>query len=115
MKTSKLTLATSLAGALALYSTAATQPAQAQQEAKRLPNFDSNVRCYGISKAGENDCAHIDGSHSCAGQSTLDFDSGEWKIVSFGRCLDLKGSPNQAFRVRLASGQWGYGSNPHHQ
>ena len=42
----------------------------------------SGVKCYGISKAGENGCANKAGTHSCAGHSTVDYDGGEWKITA---------------------------------
>ena len=29
-------------------------------------------KCYGVAKAGANDCGNKSGSHSCAGQSTVD-------------------------------------------
>ena len=48
-------------------------------------------KCYGITKAGQNDCANLSGSHSCAGQSKLENDAGEWKYVGKGTCKDLKG------------------------
>ncbi len=48
-------------------------------------------KCYGIAKAGQNDCANLAGSHSCAGQSKADNDAGEWKYVAKGTCKDLKG------------------------
>ncbi len=48
-------------------------------------------KCFGISKAGQNDCANIAGSHSCAGQSKVDMDKGEWKYVAKGTCKDMKG------------------------
>jgi len=48
-------------------------------------------KCYGIAKAGQNDCANPSGSHSCAGQSKLDMDKGEWKYVAKGTCKDMKG------------------------
>jgi uncharacterized membrane protein len=48
-------------------------------------------KCYGIAKAGQNDCANLSGSHSCAGQSKVDNDSGEWKYVAKGTCKDMKG------------------------
>ncbi len=48
-------------------------------------------KCYGIAKAGQNDCANIAGTHSCAGQSKVDMDKGEWKYVAKGTCKDLKG------------------------
>ena len=31
-------------------------------------------KCFGISKAGQNDCASVTGSHSCAGQAKKDND-----------------------------------------
>jgi uncharacterized membrane protein len=43
-------------------------------------------KCYGISKAGQNDCATKNGSHSCAGQGKKDMDPNEWKKVPAGSC-----------------------------
>ena len=48
-------------------------------------------KCYGIAKAGQNDCANLSGSHSCAGQAKVDTDPGEWRYVAKGTCKDLKG------------------------
>jgi uncharacterized membrane protein len=48
-------------------------------------------KCYGIAKAGQNDCANLSGSHSCAGQSKVDNEAGEWKYVAKGTCKSLKG------------------------
>ncbi|MFT5543131.1 MAG: putative membrane protein [Glaciecola sp.] len=48
-------------------------------------------KCYGISTAGANDCANLAGTHSCAGQSTVDNDIGEWRLVPGGTCSDLGG------------------------
>ena len=48
-------------------------------------------KCYGIAKAGANDCANLAGSHSCAGQAKVDNDAGEWKYVPKGTCKDMKG------------------------
>ena len=56
-------------------------PAAAQEKEK----------CFGIAKAGQNDCASISGAHSCAGQSKVDMDKGEWKYVAKGTCKDMKG------------------------
>ncbi len=56
-------------------------PAAAQQKEK----------CYGIAKAGQNDCANASGSHSCAGQSKVDMDKGEWKYVAKGSCSAMNG------------------------
>ena len=48
-------------------------------------------KCFGIAKARQNDCASISGVHSCAGQSKVDMDKGEWKYVAKGTCKDMKG------------------------
>jgi uncharacterized membrane protein len=48
-------------------------------------------KCFGIAKAGQNDCANLSGSHSCAGQSKADMGADEWKYVAKGTCKDLKG------------------------
>lgn len=48
-------------------------------------------KCYGIAKAGQNDCANLAGTHSCAGQSKLDNEKGEWKYVAKGTCKTMKG------------------------
>ncbi len=48
-------------------------------------------KCYGVAMAGQNDCANLAGTHSCAGQSSVDNDSGEWKLVAKGTCEDLGG------------------------
>ena len=48
-------------------------------------------KCYGIAKAGQNDCANLAGTHSCAGQSTVDKGPGEWKYVAKGTCKELGG------------------------
>jgi uncharacterized membrane protein len=48
-------------------------------------------KCYGVALAGQNDCGNLAGTHSCAGQSTVDNDPGEWKLVPKGTCKDLVG------------------------
>lgn len=52
----------------------------------------SKEKCYGIAKAGANDCASTTGSHSCAGQSKVDNDPNEWKYVAKGTCTDMGGT-----------------------
>ena len=48
-------------------------------------------KCYGIAKAGQNDCATLGGTHSCAGQSKADNAADEWKYVAKGTCEKLGG------------------------
>jgi uncharacterized membrane protein len=74
-------VASALATALALG--LGTAAAHADDKAKE--------KCYGIAKAGQNDCANIAGTHSCAGQAKMDSDPGEWKYVAKGTCKELKG------------------------
>jgi uncharacterized membrane protein len=48
-------------------------------------------KCFGIAKAGQNDCATANASHSCSGQAKKDMDSNEWKYVAQGSCQKLGG------------------------
>ena len=56
---------------------------------------DDMEKCYGVAKAGQNDCAAADGSHSCAGQSTADADKGEWLYVPAGTCDKIVGGSTE--------------------
>jgi uncharacterized membrane protein len=58
-------------------------------------------KCFGIAKAGQNDCANLSGSHSCAGQSKVDNDPGEWKYVAKGTCKDMKGMSADEAKMNL--------------
>jgi len=49
-------------------------------------------KCYGIAKAGKNGCSSADGSHSCAGQATVDNNPNEWVVVDAGECEKQGGS-----------------------
>ncbi len=48
-------------------------------------------KCYGVAKAGKNDCASKDGSNSCSGQSTKDADPNSWLHLPAGVCDKLAG------------------------
>jgi uncharacterized membrane protein len=50
----------------------------------------SKEKCFGIAKAGQNDCAA--GKHACSGQSTVDNDPVSWKYVTKGTCEKIGGS-----------------------
>ncbi len=71
------------AAATVLSTLLVASPAMAQEKGKE--------KCYGIAKAGQNDCANLAGSHSCAGQSKADNDKGEWKYVAKGTCATMGG------------------------
>lgn len=54
-------------------------------------NAAKKEKCYGVAKAGQNDCGNLSGTHSCAGQSTVDNDPTEWKLVPKGTCEEIGG------------------------
>ena len=47
-------------------------------------------KCFGVSKAGKNDCAAGPGT-SCAGTSTVDAQGNAWMFVPRGTCEKLVG------------------------
>lgn len=77
---SRLIISSALASVMAL---GLVGPVAAQDKAKE--------KCYGVAKAGQNDCANIAGTHSCAGQSKVDNDPGEFKYVAKGTCKSIGG------------------------
>ena len=44
-------------------------------------------KCFGVAKAGKNDCKS--GAHDCAGHSTADMDKGSFVEVPAGLCAKL--------------------------
>lgn len=83
MNNATLARAASLALAAGLTAgLAATVPATAQTK----PAME---KCYGVSKAGHNDCAAGPGT-SCAGTSTRDYQGNAWKLVPKGTCEKTK-------------------------
>lgn len=49
----------------------------------------ANEKCYGVSLAGENDCAAGPGT-TCAGTSTVDYQGNAWTLVPAGTCADIE-------------------------
>lgn len=78
------------AAASLLSSVLVATPAVAQEKEK----------CYGITKAGQNDCANLSGSHSCAGQSKVGDDANEWKYVAKGTCKSMKGMTAEEAKMK---------------
>jgi uncharacterized membrane protein len=70
-----LLVAAAVSGAVAI----STQSAQAADSEK----------CYGVAKAGKNDCKTD--SHSCAGMSKADKDAASWIQVPAGSCEKISG------------------------
>lgn len=76
----KTVIRSALMGLVAL-GVAGTTTAQAQSTPKE--------KCYGVSKAGQNECAA--GKNSCAGSSRVDNDPTAWKLVAKGTCEKMGG------------------------
>jgi uncharacterized membrane protein len=45
-------------------------------------------KCYGVAKAGQNDCAAGPGT-TCAGTSKVDYQGNAWKYVPKGTCMQM--------------------------
>ncbi len=86
----RLIVSSALASALAL---GLVGQAAAQDKGKE--------KCYGIAKAGQNDCANLSGSHSCAGMSKVDNAADEWKYVAKGTCKDMKGKSESEAKMAM--------------
>jgi uncharacterized membrane protein len=76
--------ASSMLAAIAMAAVSAAALAQNAPAAK-----PAKEKCYGISKAGKNDCAAGPGT-SCAGTSTRDYQGNAWKLVKAGTCLTVR-------------------------
>jgi uncharacterized membrane protein len=86
----RLIVSSALASALAL---GLVGPVAAQDKGKE--------KCFGIAKAGQNDCANLSGSHSCAGQSKVDNGADEWKYVPKGTCKEMKGKTESEAKMAM--------------
>ena len=84
-------LASGLAAALAL-----GLVAQAQADDKT-----PKEKCFGIAKAGQNDCSNLSGSHSCAGQSKADSAADDWKYVNKGSCKAAGGLSTEEAKAKM--------------
>lgn len=84
-KTTALTVAAALAGAVSMAGVAT--PAAAQS---------GSITCWGISAQGENLCANAAGTHSCAGQSTVDYSYGDWTYVETEEACTSQGGQLEA-------------------
>lgn len=82
-------VAGALAAAVAAAAMSTAAPASAQTKEK----------CFGISLAGQNDCAAGPGA-TCAGTSTVDYQGNAWTLVPTGDCVKY-GDPNAAAEFQL--------------
>jgi uncharacterized membrane protein len=83
MKKTQLVVASAMAAALALPLGARGQSGPAPK-----PKFDAE-KCYGVAKAGKNDCQTA--NSSCAGTSRRDGQKDAWLYVPAGTCSKLVG------------------------
>jgi uncharacterized membrane protein len=74
------------AAAMAVASTSAFAGDMKDTKAMDKPAME---HCYGVAKAGKNDCAAA--GHACAGQSSKDMDKASWVAVPAGVCAKLAG------------------------
>ena len=81
MNSKRALIRSALAGVIAV----GRGPAQAQDG----PSTAEREKCYGIAKAGQNDCGTA--THACAGQAKKDKAPDEWKYVAKGTCTKLGG------------------------
>jgi|GEM_PF-387878 len=79
-------LAAALPLSLALAAGAVTA-AEAQKKPAKAPT--PKEACYGVAKAGQNDCKAGPGT-SCAGSSKVDYDGKAFKLVDKGTCVTIK-------------------------
>jgi uncharacterized membrane protein len=86
MKTTSFLVAASLAAALALPMVAKAGPAP-------QPEFKAE-KCYGVSKAGKNDCQTA--NSSCAGTSKKDNQGDAWIYAPAGTCDKLVGGSTKS-------------------
>jgi len=87
MTTTKTLLCSALAAAATLVAANVASAGPAAQ-----PEF-SFEKCYGVVKAGQNDCQTA--THSCAGTSTADDQGDAWIYVPAGTCAKLTGGANK--------------------
>jgi uncharacterized membrane protein len=77
-----------LGSALAAMTSLAATGALAQSGPAPTPEF-SFEKCFGVVKAGNNDCQTS--THSCAGTSTADNQGDAWIYLPAGACAKITG------------------------
>jgi len=75
------------------FATAMALPAVAQSGPAPQPKFQAE-KCYGVSKAGKNDCQTA--NSSCAGTSKKDSQGDAWLYVPAGTCERLVGGSTKS-------------------
>ncbi len=83
-------------------STLASLLALALGQAQAADTKPPQEKCFGVAKAGDNDCATASGSHSCAGQAKADNAADDWKYVAKGTCKSLGGKTAEEVKAPAA-------------
>jgi len=83
----RFVVSSALASALALGLVATA----AAEGAPGSPDSKNREKCFGVAKAGANDCASFAGKHDCAGETKVDNAVDDWTYVAKGTCHQLKG------------------------
>lgn len=83
---------TTLLVASALATAVSLSASLAKAEPAATPEFE-NEKCYGVVKAGQNDCQTA--THSCAGTSTADAQGDAWIYVPAGTCARIVGGSSE--------------------
>ena len=55
-------------------------------------------KCFGIAKAGKNDCSVKGSTHSCAGHATKDSDPNDFVAMPKGTCEKIANGTSEAMR-----------------
>ena len=84
MKITQLALAAAVAATATIAATTAAPTA-----AIAAANKPAMEKCYGVAKAGKNDCKAGAGT-SCAGTSHVNYQGDAWKLVKAGTCTKIK-------------------------
>ena len=74
--------------ALGIAALAALSTGAAMAQDKGASIKGEKEKCYGIAKAGQNDCAAGAGT-TCAGTSKADYQGNAWKYVAKGTCVGM--------------------------
>lgn len=83
-------------------STLASLLALALGQAQAADTKPPQEKCFGVAKAGDNDCAAASGSHLCAGQAKADNAADDWKYVAKGTCKSLGGKTAEEVKAPAA-------------
>ena len=83
-------------------STLASVLALAIGQAQAAEAKPAQEKCFGVAKAGQNDCATAAGTHSCAGQAKADNAADDWRYVAKGTCKTLGGKTAEEVKAPAA-------------